>query len=39
MEGLEPTPASQPPSGTLAIVELNPLYNACTNLMGWDEGA
>jgi hypothetical protein len=39
MEELEPTTASQPPSGALAIAELNPLYNACANLAGWDEGA
>jgi hypothetical protein len=37
MEGLEPTTASQPPSGTLTIEELNPLYNACTHLAGWNE--
>jgi hypothetical protein len=39
MDGLEPTAASEPPSGALAIEELNPLYNACANLAGWDAGA
>jgi RecB family exonuclease len=39
LEGLEPTAASEPPSSALAIEELNPLYNACANLAGWEEGA
>jgi hypothetical protein len=39
LEGLEPTTKSQPPAGAIAIEELNPRYNACVNLMGWDEGA
>jgi hypothetical protein len=39
MEGLEPTTASQPPSGTLTIEELNPLYNSCAHLAGWNEHA
>jgi hypothetical protein len=39
MEGLEPTTTSAPPSGALAIEHLNPDYNACANLTGWDEAA
>jgi hypothetical protein len=39
MEGLEPTAASQPPAGALAIEELNQQYNACANLVGWDADA
>jgi hypothetical protein len=39
MEGLEPTAASQPPAGALAIEELNQQYNACANLVGWDTDA
>jgi hypothetical protein len=39
MEGVEPTPASQPPPGALAIEELNPRYNPYANLVGWEECA
>jgi hypothetical protein len=39
MEDLEPSSASEPPFGALSIEALDPRYNACSNLVGWDEGA